>query len=190
MSYEDHFKVVKHVAEVVKGRCHVVPGTAQPSTEDTIKYQESAKKAGATASLTATPYFNKPSQEGMFQHYSALSKVGLPIVIYNVPGRTNGFATPATLQRIYEANPEVNPRALATTHLSVATYRAPYTIPQLPSTSAPLWRSSSPLPSSLSSASSPPPLSSGHRCQRGHCQHGHCHRNPHALRRRAHRPLR
>ena len=121
MSYEDHFKVVKHVAEVVKGRCHVVPGTAQPSTDDTIKYQQSAKKAGATASLTATPYFNKPSQEGMFQHYSALSKVGLPIVIYNVPGRTNGFATPATLQRIYEANPEVIAVKEATANMDIAT---------------------------------------------------------------------
>ena len=121
VSFDEHHKIVRTVAEVVNGRCHVVAGTAQPSTEDTIKFQESAKAAGATASLTATPYFNKPSQEGMFQHYSAVAKVGLPIVIYNVPGRTNGFASPATLKRIYEANPEVIAVKEATANMDIAT---------------------------------------------------------------------
>jgi 4-hydroxy-tetrahydrodipicolinate synthase len=121
VSFEDHRKVVSCVANVVAGRCHVVAGTAQPSTEDTIKFQQSAKEVGATASLTATPYFNKPGQEGMFQHYSELAKVGLPIVLYNVPGRTNGFATPATLQRIFEANPELIAVKEATANMDVAT---------------------------------------------------------------------
>ena len=121
VSFEEHHNLVKHVAQVVNGRCHVVAGTAQPSTADTIKYQESAAKAGATASLTATPYFNKPSQEGIFQHYKEVSKVGLPIVLYNVPGRTNGFASPATLQRIYEACPELIAVKEATANMDVAT---------------------------------------------------------------------
>lgn len=121
VSYEEHRSVVKCVADVVAGRCHVVPGTAQPSTEDTIKYTRSAKEMGATACLTATPYFNKPSQEGIFQHYAALGAVGLPIVLYNVPGRTNGFATPATLQRIFEAVPELIAVKEATANMDVAT---------------------------------------------------------------------
>jgi 4-hydroxy-tetrahydrodipicolinate synthase len=121
VSFEEHHAIVKHVAEVVNGRCHVVAGTAQPSTADTIKFQESAQKAGATASLTATPYFNKPSQEGMFQHYKEVAKVGLPIVLYNVPGRTNGFATPATLQRIYEACPQLIAVKEATANMDIAT---------------------------------------------------------------------
>jgi 4-hydroxy-tetrahydrodipicolinate synthase len=121
VSFEEHRSVVSCVVEAVAGRCHIVPGTAQPSTEDTIKYTRSAKEAGATACLTATPYFNKPSQEGIFQHYSALASVGLPIVLYNVPGRTNGAATPATLQRLYEANPELIAVKEATANMDVAT---------------------------------------------------------------------
>jgi len=121
MSFEEHRRVVDCVVEAVAGRCHVVPGTAQPSTEDTLRYTQSAKDAGATACLTATPYFNKPSQEGIFQHYTALAKVGLPIVLYNVPGRTNGFATPATLQRLYDAVPELIAVKEATANMDVAT---------------------------------------------------------------------
>ena len=122
VSYEEHRRVVSCVAEAVAGRCHVVAGTAQPSTDDTIKYTLSAKECGATACLTATPYFNKPGQEGLFQHYSALgSHAGLPIVLYNVPGRTNGYATPATLQRIFEAVPELIAVKEATANMDVAT---------------------------------------------------------------------
>jgi len=121
VSFEEHHQLVKHVAQVVAGRCHVVAGTAQPSTVDTIRYQESAQKAGATASLTATPYFNKPSQEGLFQHYVEVAKVGLPIVLYNVPGRTNGYATPATLERIFNACPELVAVKEATANMDVAT---------------------------------------------------------------------
>ena len=121
VSFEEHRRVVSCVVEAAAGRCHVVPGTAQPSTEDTIRYTRSAKEAGATACLTATPYFNKPSQEGIFQHYAKLSTVGLPIVLYNVPGRTNGAATPATLQRLYDAHPELIAVKEATANMDVAT---------------------------------------------------------------------
>ena len=98
-----------------------MPGTAQPSTEDTIRYTKSAKAAGATACLTATPYFNKPSQEGIYQHYAALGGAGLPIVLYNVPGRTNGAATPATLERIFNDVPELIAVKEATANMDVAT---------------------------------------------------------------------
>eukprot|EP00964_Phaeocystis_antarctica_P098044 scaffold64111_cov69-Phaeocystis_antarctica.AAC.5 len=122
VSFEEHRRVIECVVEAVAGRCHVVPGTAQPSTEDTIKYTRQAKEAGATACLTATPYFNKPCQEGIFQHFAALSSaVGLPIVLYNVPGRTNGAATPATLQRLYDAHPELIAVKEATANMDVAT---------------------------------------------------------------------
>jgi 4-hydroxy-tetrahydrodipicolinate synthase len=121
VSFEEHRKVVEHVAKVVNGRCHVVPGTAQASTEDTIRYTQSAKDAGATACLVATPYFCKPGQEGMYQHYTTLAKVGLPMVAYNVPGRTNGFMTPATVQRIFEAVPELVGIKEATANMDIAT---------------------------------------------------------------------
>lgn len=121
VSVEEHREVIAAVANVVAGRCHVVPGTAQASTEDTLKMTRQAKAAGATACLVATPYFCKPGQEGMVQHYAAVSAAGLPIVAYNVPGRTNVTMTPATIQRIFEANPEVVGVKEATANMDVAT---------------------------------------------------------------------
>jgi len=121
VSFEEHRSVVACVAEVVAGRCHVVAGTAHSSTEESLKLTKSAKEAGATACLVASPYFCKPGQEGMYQHYCALSAAGLPIVVYNVPGRTNVTMTPATLQRVFEACPEVVAVKEATANMDVAT---------------------------------------------------------------------
>jgi 4-hydroxy-tetrahydrodipicolinate synthase len=121
VSFEEHRKVVESVVETVNGRCHVVPGTAQACTEDTVKYTQSAKEAGATACLVATPYFCKPGQEGMYEHYCKVGSVGLPMVAYNVPGRTNVTMSPATIERIFNAVPELVAVKEATANMDVTT---------------------------------------------------------------------
>lgn len=78
----------------------VVVGAGSNNTKDAVAYAERAKKAGATAVLIVTPYYNKPSQEGIFRHFEAVSKVGIPIIVYNIQGRTGVNIATETLERI------------------------------------------------------------------------------------------
>ena len=89
LSHAEHMRVVELCIEVAKGQVPVIAGTGSNSTEEAILLTRHAKEAGANAALVVTPYYNKPSQEGLFQHYKAINDaVEFPVIIYNIPGRS------------------------------------------------------------------------------------------------------
>lgn len=90
VSYEEHFKIISACVKHVRGRVPVVAGAGSNATNLAIKLAKQAKEAGADATLQVTPYYNKPTQEGLFQHFKAVAEaVDLPHILYNVPGRTS-----------------------------------------------------------------------------------------------------
>jgi 4-hydroxy-tetrahydrodipicolinate synthase len=107
LSMEEHSRVIDIAVEAVNKRVPVIAGTGGNSTSEAIELTEHAKKAGADATLQVTPYYNKPTQEGLFQHFKAIAKaVPLPQVLYNVPGRTSVNMLPETVARLADL-PEV-----------------------------------------------------------------------------------
>ena len=103
----EHSQVIDIAIEAVSKRVPVIAGTGGNSTLEAIELTKHAKKAGADASLQVTPYYNKPTQEGLYQHFNAIAKaVSLPQVLYNVPGRTSVNMLPETVARLAEV-PEV-----------------------------------------------------------------------------------
>ena len=103
LGVSEHCQVVTRVVEVVAGRVPVVAGTGGNATQEAIELTQAAKDAGADAALLVTPYYNKPSQEGLFQHYQAIGKaVDFPQYLYNVPGRTACDMLPETVARLAE----------------------------------------------------------------------------------------
>jgi 4-hydroxy-tetrahydrodipicolinate synthase len=89
LDYDEHKRVIELAVETAKGRVPVIAGTGSNSTDEAIELTEYAAKAGADAVLIVTPYYNKPTQEGLYQHYKAINDaVAIPIVIYNIPGRS------------------------------------------------------------------------------------------------------
>ena len=101
LDFEEHSKVIKTTIEIVKGRIPVIAGTGANSTSEAIELTESAKKNGADGCLLVTPYYNKPTQEGLFQHYKKIGDaVAIPQILYNVPGRTSVDMLPETVQRL------------------------------------------------------------------------------------------
>ena len=103
LSYEEHSRVIELAIESASGRMPVIAGTGSNSTAETIALTKHAEKAGAQAALLITPYYNKPTQQGLFEHYRAVaSEVGLPILLYNVPGRTSVNMLPETVARLSE----------------------------------------------------------------------------------------
>ncbi|MFP4416592.1 MAG: 4-hydroxy-tetrahydrodipicolinate synthase [Fibrobacterota bacterium] len=103
LSWEEHNKVVDIVIDQVKGRVTVVAGAGSNNTAESIEAARHAKEAGADAILCITPYYNKPTQEGLYQHYRAITtNVDIPIVVYNVPGRTGVNLQPETMERLCE----------------------------------------------------------------------------------------
>ena len=104
---EEHGRVIDIAVEAVNKRVPVIAGTGANNTAEAIELTEYAKKAGADASLQVTPYYNKPTQEGLYQHFKAIAKAApLPQVLYNVPGRTSVNMLPETVARLAEL-PEV-----------------------------------------------------------------------------------
>ncbi len=97
LSHEEHDLVVQTVVEVAAGRVPVIAGAGSNNTIECVRLVEAAKRAGADAALVVTPYYNKPTQAGMIAHFRAAAEVGLPIVIYNIPGRSVVDMTPATM---------------------------------------------------------------------------------------------
>ena len=88
LSYEEHVKVIQFCVEKIKGRSKVIAGTGSNSTEEAIELTLAAQKVGADASLQVAPYYNKPTQEGLYQHFAAIAKAtDLPLVLYSIPGR-------------------------------------------------------------------------------------------------------
>jgi 4-hydroxy-tetrahydrodipicolinate synthase len=101
LSHAEHRRVVEIAIEVSAGRVPVIAGTGSNSTEEAIDLTRHARKAGATAALIVTPYYNKPTQEGLFLHFTAIADaVDLPIIIYNIPPRSVVDMTVATMARL------------------------------------------------------------------------------------------
>jgi len=88
LTHNEHTEVIRITVETVAGRCKVIAGTGSNSTREAISLTQEAEKLGADAALLVAPYYNKPSQEGLYQHYRAIAeKTDLPIVLYSIPGR-------------------------------------------------------------------------------------------------------
>lgn len=103
LDYEEHDRVVQIVVEQVNKRVPVIAGTGSNSTREAIEITQHAKELGADGALLVTPYYNKPSQEGLFRHYQAVADaVALPQILYNVPGRTGVNLLPETVARLAE----------------------------------------------------------------------------------------
>jgi 4-hydroxy-tetrahydrodipicolinate synthase len=101
LTHEEHRRVVKLTVEVVKKRVPVIAGTGSNSTDEAISLTRHAKAAGADGALLITPYYNKPTQEGLYRHYKAVAEaVDIPVVLYNIPGRTGVNMLPATVSRL------------------------------------------------------------------------------------------
>lgn len=89
LSFEEHKIVVKTAVETANGKIKVIAGTGGNSTSEAIELTRHAAGNGADGTLQVTPYYNKPSQEGLYRHFSVIADIGLPVVLYNVPGRTS-----------------------------------------------------------------------------------------------------
>ena len=101
LTVDEHCAVIKAVIATVNGRIPVIAGTGANSTREAIELTQSAKDAGADACLLVTPYYNKPTQEGLYQHYKAVAEaVAIPQILYNVPGRTGVDMHNATVARL------------------------------------------------------------------------------------------
>ena len=88
LDYDEHIRVIAEVVAAARGRVPVIAGTGGNSTHEALELTRRAKDAGATATLQVTPYYNKPTQAGLFAHFTAVADLGLPVILYNVPGRT------------------------------------------------------------------------------------------------------
>ncbi len=100
LSHQEHMQVVEFTVKTVAKRVPVIAGTGSNSTDETIMLTAAAKKAGADAALLITPYYNKPTQEGLYRHFKAVADaVDIPIILYNVPGRTSVNMLPPTVAR-------------------------------------------------------------------------------------------
>ena len=102
LSYEEHDRVIEFTVEKVDGRVPVIAGTGSNGTAEAMTLTSHAKKAGADACLIVNPYYNKPTQHGMFEHVRRIADIGLPIVLYNIPSRCGVELTVETIVRMYE----------------------------------------------------------------------------------------
>jgi 4-hydroxy-tetrahydrodipicolinate synthase len=103
LSHEEHDAVVKTVVNTVNKRVPVIAGTGSNSTAEAVRLTRAAEKSGADGALMISPYYNRPTQEGIYQHYRKVaSEVGIPIIVYNIPGRTGSKIEPETLARLAE----------------------------------------------------------------------------------------
>jgi 4-hydroxy-tetrahydrodipicolinate synthase len=103
LSMEEHTQVIKEIIRVANKRIPIIAGTGANSTREAIELTKAAKELGADAALLVTPYYNKPTQEGLFQHYKAIAEaVELPLILYNVPGRTGVDLANDTAVRLAE----------------------------------------------------------------------------------------
>ena len=101
LTHEEHHRVVKLSVEVAKRRVPVIAGTGSNSTDEAISLTKHAKETGADGALLITPYYNKPTQEGLYRHYKAVAEaVEIPQILYNIPGRTGVNMLPATVARL------------------------------------------------------------------------------------------
>ena len=98
---DEHCQVIRRIVEVVNKRIPVIAGTGANSTSEALHLSQAAKEVGADACLLVTPYYNKPTQEGLYQHFKTLAeRIALPQILYNVPGRTSCDMLPDTVDRL------------------------------------------------------------------------------------------
>jgi 4-hydroxy-tetrahydrodipicolinate synthase len=103
LSHEEHERVIAAVVETAAGRLRVMAGTGSNSTREAIRLTRFARRAGADGALMVGPYYNKPTQEGYYRHFKAVAEeVDLPIILYNIPGRTGSNILPETIARLAE----------------------------------------------------------------------------------------
>ena len=101
LDWEEHIAVVRHVVEAVRSRVPVIAGTGANSTSEALFLTQKAMEVGADACLLVTPYYNKPTQEGLYRHYKQIAdRVAIPQILYNVPGRTACDLKPETVERL------------------------------------------------------------------------------------------
>ena len=103
LSHNEHKKIIEIAVKECKGKIPVIAGTGSNSTDEAIELSKFAEKAGSDALLVVTPYYNKPTQEGLYQHYKLINdNVGIPIIIYNIPSRSVIDMSVDTMARLYE----------------------------------------------------------------------------------------
>lgn len=103
LDFDEHFRVIEVAVKTANKRIPVIAGTGANATDEAIDITSKAKKLGADAALLVTPYYNKPTQEGLYRHYKAVADaVDIPVVLYNVPGRTSVNMLPTTVARLAE----------------------------------------------------------------------------------------
>ncbi len=101
LSHDEHERVIAAVVERTNGRAHVMAGTGSNATSEAVRLTRFAHKAGANAALVVSPYYNRPTQEGLYRHYATLAdQCDIPIVVYNVPSRTGRNVEPSTIARL------------------------------------------------------------------------------------------
>ena len=103
LSHDEHRKIIEIAVKECAGKIPVIAGTGSNSTDEAVELSKYAEKAGSNALLVVTPYYNKPTQEGLFQHYKKINdNVGIPIIIYNIPSRSVIDMTVETMTKLYE----------------------------------------------------------------------------------------
>ncbi|MEK7307757.1 MAG: 4-hydroxy-tetrahydrodipicolinate synthase, partial [Nitrospirota bacterium] len=103
LDYDEHYRVIEITVKTANGKVPVIAGTGANSTDETMMITKKAKELGADGALIVTPYYNKPTQEGLYKHYKLVAEnVDIPIVLYNVPGRTGVNMLPQTVARLAE----------------------------------------------------------------------------------------
>ncbi|HKG76139.1 MAG TPA: 4-hydroxy-tetrahydrodipicolinate synthase [Beijerinckiaceae bacterium] len=103
LSHDEHKQVVEACIDEAKGRVPVIAGAGSNSTDEAIDFSRHAEEAGADAVLVVTPYYNKPTQEGLYQHFKAINNaIGIPIIIYNIPARSVIDMSVDTMKRLFE----------------------------------------------------------------------------------------
>jgi len=102
LSHDEQDRVIEYTVRKAAGRVPVIAGTGSNSTAEAVRLTEHAKAAGADACLVVNPYYNKPTQHGMYEHVARLAEIGLPIVLYNIPGRCGVELAAETIVRMYE----------------------------------------------------------------------------------------
>jgi 4-hydroxy-tetrahydrodipicolinate synthase len=120
MSHEEHAEVIRICVDQVKKRVPVIAGAGSNNTAEAIHLTQIAREAGADAALHITPYYNKPTQDGLFAHYKKIADEvpEMPLIVYNVPGRTGVCITPATMARIFKEIPSVTGMKEATADMT------------------------------------------------------------------------
>ena len=96
----EHMQVIEQTVQIVNGRAKVIAGTGANSTSEAVELTTLAKKLGIDATLQVTPYYNKPNQEGLYRHFSMVADLGVPVVLYNVPGRSSREIAIETVARL------------------------------------------------------------------------------------------